>query len=477
MVRQTFSPELTDKQTEAYYALNESMVRALLFGGAKGGAKSFFLCFWDYMWTKAIIARYGLEPTTKPPHIGFMGRKQSSDFTGSTLQTWQEIIPPSEYEIKSATDRYPKHILINHTAAIDYGGFDRQENINKFNSAEYIFISVDQAEEVTLDDVSILRASLRMKIKGQQPHYKELYTANPAQCWLKDEFILNPPPENRFVQALPGDNPYLPSDYIETLKKAFQHRPELLEAYLYGNWDLLEGAEQVIKSEWVRMALEKQPWEQQICKKVIACDPARFGDDETVIYYLEDGTIKDSVIYGQKDLMHTVGRLVTMAHEKGAGTIVVDSIGIGAGIVDRLSEIASSRENKLLATIIGSNSAEQSSQPERYYNKRAEIWDMVGRKFSDGQVVLMDNEMKKDTREVMRLQSELCVPQYKFKNGKMAIEAKEEIKKRIGHSPDRADAYVMGLFVMDEAPMVGIYHRTTTRAEDAKCSEYDVLNF
>jgi len=467
---------LTDKQTEAYLALNDPSVIDVLFGGAKGGAKSFFLCFWVYTWSKAIMARYGLKKTLKPLHVGFMGRKQSSDFTGSTLQTWQEIIPPTDYEVKSATDRYPKHILIDNTIAVDYGGFDRQETINKFNSAEYIFFAIDQAEEVTLDDIGVLRASRRMKIKGHQPHYKGLFTANPAQCWLKDEFILQPPAENRFIQALPGDNEYLPDDYVDTLKKAFGHRPELLEAYLYGNWDLLEGAEQVIKSEWVRTSLEKRAWEQIVCKKVIACDPARFGDDETVIYYMEDGTIKDMVIYGHKDTMHTVGRIATMASEKGASTIVVDSIGLGGGIVDRLNEIARAPESKLFARIIGLNTAEKSNLPEKYYNMRAEIWDVVGRKFSDGQVVLMSDECKLNKREVLRLQNELCCPQYKFKNGKMAIEAKDEIKKRVGHSPDRADAYVMGLYVSDTSPMAASYHRTTTYAEDNKCCDYDILN-
>jgi hypothetical protein len=38
------------------------------------------------------------------------------------------------------------------------------------------------------------------------------------------------------------------------------------------------------------------------------------------------------------------------------------------------------------------------------------------------------------------------VPLYEFRNTKLLIESKEDIKKRLGHSPDRADAYVMGLW-------------------------------
>ena len=102
--------------------------------------------------------------------------------------------------------------MIADRIAIDYGGLDKQENINKFNSAEYIIIAIDQAEEVTRDEISTVRASLRMilrdkKGKGINIPFKELYTANPRQCWLRDEFLVKPAPNAKFVKAVPADNP------------------------------------------------------------------------------------------------------------------------------------------------------------------------------------------------------------------------------------------------------------------------------
>ena len=38
--------ELTDKQTEARLFLTDDKDRAILYGGAKGGGKSFLLCLW-----------------------------------------------------------------------------------------------------------------------------------------------------------------------------------------------------------------------------------------------------------------------------------------------------------------------------------------------------------------------------------------------------------------------------------------------
>jgi hypothetical protein len=46
------------------------------------------------------------------------------------------------------------------------------------------------------------------------------------------------------------------------------------------------------------------------------------------------------------------------------------------------------------------------------------------------------------------LKGQLATPTYAFRNGKILIESKAEIKKRLGNSPDRADAYVNGLYAL-----------------------------
>ena len=54
--------------------------------------------------------------------------------------------------------------------------------------------------------------------------------------------------------------------------------------------------------------------------------------------------------------------------------------------------------------------------------------------FADGDVELADIDQK--------LRGQLCTPTYEFRNGRILIESKADIKKRLGNSPDRADAYV-----------------------------------
>ncbi len=417
----------TDRQREAWLALERKDVRRLLYGGAKGGGKSFFLCVWAFMYCWDLCVRFKLMPSANPIHAGWMGRKLATDFTATTLQTWRKIIPADYYELKSGTEKDSKHILIMDRIAIDYGGLDRQESVNKFNSAEYAFFCIDQAEEVDLDDISVLKGSLRLTIDGQKLAYKELYTANPRACWLRDDFIMEPIEGNVFVPALPKDNPYLPDDYSRTLIDAFGYRPELLAAYMDGDWTQLEDESQVIRDIWLQRSVKAVG----IYKgKLVVCDPARFGDDKTEIMVL-DGTQIDY----QESMAHSrtteiSSRLVQLSRDNANCPIVVDSIGVGAGVVDELYTWG--------RNIIPFNSSEKALDDKKYYNKRAEAWWECAQDFAQGNIGC--------NRMTVELRKDLCSPTYELRNGRILIEPKDRIKERLKRSPGKGDCYVMGIW-------------------------------
>lgn len=453
--------ERTDQQKLAWEALDGSIVRRLLYGGAKGGGKSWFLCVWLFCMVWAIMVKASLQPSKNPPHVAWFGRKQAVDLTGTTLQTWREVIPEEYYVLRGATEKDPKHILIAGRIAIDYGGLDKQENINKFNSAEYILIAIDQAEEVTKDEVSVLRASLRMVLKGPDGKplkipFKELYTANPRQCWLKHDFIIDPKKNARFIRALPTDNPYLPSDYIETLKEAFGHRPELLKAYKDGDWSMLEGAEQVIKDSWIEEMKDRTCFTPRV-KRFLVCDPARFGDDECVIYLMEDCEIIGKKILGQSSAPDITNRLATLSNQceqhykmKNGCQIVIEVVGacMGGSIADFLRE----QGKDVIEYNPGNKSLILNNQKRPMYaNVRAEAWSRAAIIMSSGVLDEDSNTLAVCKNMYLKLREQLVVPQYKFKGGKIIIEEKEQIKKRLtGNSPDHADAYVMALWAWDQ---------------------------
>ena len=425
--------KLTPKQTRAFNALMNGEAEDVLYGGAKGGGKSVLGCIFAYTYAHKVATHFNLKPSKKAPHIGIMCRKIASNLTGTTLQTWQEIIPESHYELKSGTDRYPTHIsLFGGSICIDYCGLDNRESISKFNSAEYGFIFVDQAEETSRDDVAVLRASLRMKIdrKPLPLPYVSLWTANPADCWLLDEFILKPEPNTMFIPALPSDNPHLPDSYIATLKKSFRHRPDLLRAYLDGIWDNLSVNNQVVLRQWMNDAAEKSHFRKK--RRVVSCDLARYGDDETTFYALDDTDIVGSHFEAKTSTTHAAAALFTFAREHKAELIVIDGGGIGGPLVDIMRDMG---HFDILSVDSG---GKRVLGDMKYNNMRTEMYFSAGDMFADGKVRLtwQDDELK----------TQLMEHQYRVEGTQMRLEPKEETKKRLnGRSPDRADGYVMGL--------------------------------
>lgn len=110
--------------------------------------------------------------------------------------------------------------------------------------------------------------------------------------------------------------------------------------------------------------------------------------------------------------------------------ILVDVIGIGAGVCDRLIEL------KLPAR--GINVSESASVfSERYLNMRAELW-FKGRDW----LAQKDCNLAGDES----LGAELVAPRFKYtSNGKIQVESKDDMKKRGVASPNKADAFLLTL--------------------------------
>lgn len=421
--------ELSERQNIAMNAKEQFV----LYGGAKGGGKSWFMCLW--------VFRKALEI---PFNKIFFCRRRSVDFTNTTLETWKKAIPAKCYRI----NEQKKKIFIFNGTTIDYGGLDDPLMIQGLNSAEYGNIAVDQAEEIEKDSFAMLRGTLRHIAKtpdGQKftPDYQVMMSANPAQCWLKEDFILRPKDGFCYIKALPTDNPYLPASYVSNLSEAFQHRPQLLAAYLHGSWDDLAGHDVCIQPSAVERAVERIYPQGRVIRRVIVNDPARFGDDENVIYVMASTVncsfVEDVIILEHKSTMDTAGRLASLRRKVGAQVIAVDSIGIGAGVVDALYDL-----KEPVMSINSSSKPTIETEQKKFYNLRSQLWMMAGDEFDKGRVKLGDDFV---------LNGQLSSVKFKYTgNGKIQAEAKEDVKKRLGRSPDRADAFVMGLYALSYVP-------------------------
>lgn len=418
---------LTQRQTLAFNLLNNTDDAKVLYGGAKGGGKSYLFCLWVVQWTRYLIQLLGLTKPAHPIALGFIGRKQGTDFNHTTLETFKKIIPSDIYDLRTGD----KEIIIDGVAKVFYGGLDDQERIKKFNSMELAFLGIDQAEETERTDVDVLQAALRLKHNGVQPPYKELYTANPADCWLKEDFIDLKRPGYHFIPALPKDNPHLPDVYVQRLKDAFRHSQALLSAYLDGNWFALQASNALFSSNMLQ-GLRDVNHHWLDTRRIIACDPS-LGGDECVTYVIENYTILDTIILHERDTMKVAGHLVTAANKWNVKDFAIDTVGIGHGIGDRVQELLPD------AQVIYICSSESATYPDKYYNSRAEMWWYAMIQVQDKKIPYMEDE---------ELRAQLIAMRFKVinSNGKIQLEPKDEVKKRIGRSPDRADAFIYGIW-------------------------------
>lgn len=414
--------QLSAKQIEAY---NET-AQFVLYGGAKGGGKSWFLCVWVF--SKALAL---------PKNKIFFCRRRAVDFNNTTLETWKKVVPAQAYRIHEQK----KKIFIYNGSIVDYGGLDDPLLVQSLNSAEYGNIAVDQAEEIDLDSFAMIRGTLRHKVTGMPlPDYQVRMSANPAQCWLKDYFMTNQRAGFSYVKALPTDNPQLPPDYVKNLSEAFEHRPQLLAAYLHGSWDDLTGHDICIQASAIERATTKVV-QDGVIKRIIVNDPARFGDDENVVYVMVETPTciykEKEIILEHKSTMDTAGRLSALRILTGAQLISVDVIGIGAGIVDCLHDL-----NEPVLAFNSSHKPTSETLHKKYFNLRSQIWMEAGDEFDKGRVKLDHDYI---------LNGQLSSPKFKYTgNGKIQVESKDEIKKRLARSPDRGDAFVMGIYALKQ---------------------------
>lgn len=164
---------------------------------------------------------------------------------------------------------------------------------------------------------------------------------------------------------------------------------------------------------------------------VLGCDIARFGDDKTVISIRQGRKVYEQAKFVGKDLMEVANIIVDFIRRYDPVATVVDSVGIGAGVVDRVRQLG--------YDVHECNVGTKPSDEDLYANLRIELWDKFRKALRDdfGAPTL---ELPND----LELKEGLTGIEYGFlPNGKMFLEKKSDMKKRGLPSPDEADSIVL----------------------------------
>jgi hypothetical protein len=128
--------------------------------------------------------------------------------------------------------------------------------------------------------------------------------------------------------------------------------------------------------------------------------------------------------------------------------VFIDDIGIGRGVSDRLKEMSAQVNGvKITYNVNGVSVGEKAKDPTKYYNQKAEnYW-------------LAQEWLKKDDTKLLRDKDnrwhQFTWIKYKVSTDKvLQIEPKDDLKKRMGKSPDFAEGWMLCFSVPEPEPMM-----------------------
>lgn len=206
------------------------------------------------------------------------------------------------------------------------------------------------------------------------------------------------------------------------------------------------GSMQLISSDVVQAARQRQAEALETEPVVLGVDVARYGDDQSVIAIRQgrDAKSRKWRRYRNLNTMQLASEVARVAQEHRADAIFVDGTGIGAGVVDRLEQLALPKGCSVYEINFGgAPDAQWAGEEARMAYKVDEMWWNMAQWMKRGAIP--------DEQEI---EDDLIGREYGFTtDNAIRLEKKDDMKKRGLASPDNADALAL-TFAYQVAPRV-----------------------
>jgi len=298
--------KLSKKQTAAFDLLEESQaITELMYGGAAGGGKSFFGCFWQ-------LYRRAKYPGTR----GLIGRSKLKNLKQTTLKTFFDV---SKAFFPSLEFNYNQQLGEIHFAngseivLKDLFLYPSDPDFTSLGSLEITDAFIDEVPEITEKAYSIVNSRIRYKLDKVGGVPKCLCSANPVHNWAKFRFVMdekNTPIKLKeyqaFIPAKVDDNP-------DAKFKAL-YKSQLAKLPLYDRQRLLHGDWTVIENE--------QPFFYEFSmQKHIAKEPFQLDPSMPVDISFDFNINPATAIVGQK--LPGKGLFIYAVHQMKGGTRIL----------------------------------------------------------------------------------------------------------------------------------------------------------
>ena len=340
---------------------------------------------------------------------------------------WREmrrLIAGMDEELKALFQVTSDRIQLKGSAGMIVARTARPENpdaLQGFHAPEILFV-IDEAAGVNDAIFEVARGAL------STPAARVALTGNPTRLsgYFHNAFHLARDSWTR-IRFSCLDSPLVAPEYAGEIAAEYGEDSDMYRVRVLGEFPKA-GMFNLIPLELVVRAMERSapPDYQNTEPRIMGVDPAWLGTDRSAVVLRQGMAAKILFTVRGADTVRLAQMVATRAAEIRPDHIFVDQTGVGAGVFDQLKRTG--------YPVTGVAFSQTPMEPERFANRRAEMWWRIREWLEQGLVL----EESRDLRD------DLMAPEYHMTNtGKIQLESKDDIRRRGRPSPDLGDALAL----------------------------------
>ena len=429
----TFDTHGNEKQKAAANAWLDPDIIDILYGGGKGGGKSYLGC-------SLIFGNALMYPGT---HY-FIARKELNDLRRFTIPSIFEVfhdlgLKPELYLKWHGQDNFYELPNGSKVFLLTAKYLPQDPEYQRFGSMQMTQGWIEEAGEFSPLAKANLQASIgRWKNEEYGIKGKLLQTCNPSKNYLYIDYYKpwvagKLEPWKKFIQALPQDNKRLPKDYVPNLLKILSKKER--QRLIQGNWEYEDDPSALMDYDSI-ISIFSNHHVALTGKMFITADVGRYGSDPSKIRVWDGWRVIHREVMEKKHTGEVAAKIkeLQLKHRVPMTNTVVDEDGIGGGVVDNFPK------NSVKGFI--ANSRPINPKPgENYENLKAQCAYTLAEKVKNKEVYEPEDNPEEREKLIEDLE------QVKEKNvdsqKKRGVMSKKEVKAILQRSPDDGDTYIM----------------------------------
>ncbi len=445
-----FNTRNNKKQKQCASAWGNDLIEEILYGGAKGGAKSF---------TGASLVMG--DALTYPKTHYFIARKKLNDLRRFTIPSIHEVL--EGWGIHSGMYKYNGQDSVfdlynsSKIFLLDAKYLPSDPNYHRFGSMQMTRGWIEEGGEFEFDSYSNLKISIgRWKNDVYDLKSKLLITCNPTKNFLYRSFYL--PHKNgtledyrTFIQALPYDNKMLPDGYLQNLERTLRGAEK--KRLLGGEWEYDDDPTALCDYEKIIEIFKNNHLESG--KKYITADIARFGSDKAVIGVWDGWNLIEVYVLEISKTTEIQALILHLRkkHQIPKSQCVADDDGVGGGVVDNCG---------IEGFVNNAKPFPENGEQPNYKNLQTQCMYKLSEIINENKINISAELSEKQKDEIVEE-----VEQIKSNNKdgeKLRVISKDKVKENIGRSPDYRDMLLMRVY-FDIKPRVTRFSTDETASD------------